>query len=847
MIAVLYVDDEPSMLDIGKLFLEKTGQFSVETVTSAAEALERLKSQPCDVVVSDYLMPNMDGLEFLKILRKEYPVLPFIIFTGKGREEVAIAAFENGADFYIMKGADPQAQFVDLALKIKKSVEQRNAAQALYESESRFRQLIQNSSDSIWILDRDGHIVYNSPSTSRILGYPEDFFIGKKKSDFIHPEDRETARSAFESVVQKAPPGIPFEFRILAANGEYIYVESVAVNLMDVEGIGGMVITTRPITERKQAERELRSSEKKYRTLVERATDGIVVIDDGIIRFCNQRMAEIWGGAVAEITGRQFVDFTIPQEAARLTESYRKVISGECSGSAYDTRLYRKDGSLIDVGIRGSLVEFEGRPADLVIVRDITARKRMEVKLRQDAEKFRNIFETIPNLILSLDPSGKIVACNRRIRELFGKPEEAITGKTLTEAFPGLFSTEAIEACRNVAITGIPWKTELAFTNDDGTGKVLSLTVFRIQTDSIAVMFLDITAQKEAEKTSDLSWNQLRELFDAGITGIVIYDVQGEGNSAEDYRIRYINRIALEMAGWVKDVVEGKTIKDLLPDVECTRLIQIYERVWKTKEPGRYPTCPYNDGKSCRWFDIRVFRLSDDGIASVFTDITEQKQAELQLEQMNKKLTLISSITHHDMGNKLQILRGYIELIRQKTEDAAIVSMLKKMEDAGAAINEQIEFSRAYRRLGLAAPCWQETGHLIRKLVPGSISIIDHTGNLAIYADPMLEKVFSNLLDNTIRHGKHATQVTVTAKETEDRLILIWEDNGAGISLADKEKIFEKGFGKHTGFGLFLIREILAITDIIVRETGTPGSGARFEIEVPRGKYRYSGPQQPVI
>jgi len=115
MFSLLYVDDEQDLLEIGKLFLESTGDFSVTTVLSGDEALLQLAHHTFDAVVSDYQMPEMDGLELLKCVRKRYGTLPFILFTGKGREEIVVEAINNGADFYLQKGGDPKAQFAELA------------------------------------------------------------------------------------------------------------------------------------------------------------------------------------------------------------------------------------------------------------------------------------------------------------------------------------------------------------------------------------------------------------------------------------------------------------------------------------------------------------------------------------------------------------------------------------------------------------------------------------------------------------------------------------------------------------------------------------------------------------
>ncbi|MDD5189090.1 MAG: response regulator [Methanoregula sp.] len=127
MISVLYVDDELNLLDVTKTYLEKTKEFTVTTAPSASVALELLKSNGIQVIVSDYQMPEMDGIEFLKTVRATDKSIPFIIFTGKGREEIAIEAFENGADFYLQKGGEPKSQFADLSHRIKKAVDHRRA------------------------------------------------------------------------------------------------------------------------------------------------------------------------------------------------------------------------------------------------------------------------------------------------------------------------------------------------------------------------------------------------------------------------------------------------------------------------------------------------------------------------------------------------------------------------------------------------------------------------------------------------------------------------------------------------------------------------------------------------
>lgn len=165
-----------------------------------------------------------------------------------------------------------------------------------------------------------------------------------------------------------------------------------------------------------------------------------------------------------------------------------------------------------------------------------------------------------------------------------------------------------------------------------------------------------------------------------------------------------------------------------------------------------------------------------------------------------------------------------------------------KMESAIKAIQGQIEFTRVYHDLGTREPGWEDLNQVLMKIpVPATITMNADVAGIEVYADPMLEKVFFNLLDNSIRHGQHVTEIRVSSFRGNDRLEILWEDNGTGIAVDEKEKIFERGYGKNTGLGMFLAREILALTGITIRENGTERTGARFKITVPPDKFRVTG------
>jgi signal transduction histidine kinase len=163
------------------------------------------------------------------------------------------------------------------------------------------------------------------------------------------------------------------------------------------------------------------------------------------------------------------------------------------------------------------------------------------------------------------------------------------------------------------------------------------------------------------------------------------------------------------------------------------------------------------------------------------------------------------------------------------------------VDKALETIYRQIVFTRDYQNLGVAAPFWQHLPALFQEYIlhnlPENIEFSQKNCGYFLYADGLLGRVFGNLLDNSIRHGERVTRIMVNTCETESTLLIRYIDNGVGISDAMKEKIFERGVGSHTGYGLFLVREILSLTKITIREIGIPGEGVIFEMSVPKGLY----------
>ena len=218
MISVLYIDDEAALLDITRMYMEKTGEFSVDTAVSGPLGLEKIRQGSYDAVVSDYQMPVMDGIELLKIVRREIGPIPFLLFTGKGREEIVIEAFNHGTDFYIQKGGSPKAQYAELMHKIRSAVQRHQSENALRRSEERYRILFENMLEGFaycrMLFDENNNpvdFIYLDVNSAfnHIIGTA--IVTGKRVTE-VFPGIREDFPQIFEIYGRVALTGIPESF-----------------------------------------------------------------------------------------------------------------------------------------------------------------------------------------------------------------------------------------------------------------------------------------------------------------------------------------------------------------------------------------------------------------------------------------------------------------------------------------------------------------------------------------------------------------------------------------------------------------------------------------------------------
>jgi signal transduction histidine kinase len=248
-----------------------------------------------------------------------------------------------------------------------------------------------------------------------------------------------------------------------------------------------------------------------------------------------------------------------------------------------------------------------------------------------------------------------------------------------------------------------------------------------------------------------------------------------------------------------------------------------------------------------KYLSVIAARIYDNygqvaGVIESIRDITSHKMAEEALLMANKKLNLLSSVTRHDINNKIMICQGHLYLLEEAGLSSEDLESLSAIKRSLGEIEHFISFTKTYQELGLKVPVWHNVGETFNRMgkdiQTGDIIVNNSISGIYILADPLFEKVCYNLLENAVRHGDQLTRINISAEESDLGLKIFVEDDGPGILEEVKEMIFNRGYGKNTGFGLFLAREILSLSEITIFERGEYGAGCRFEIDVPKGKYR---------
>ncbi len=335
---------------------------------------------------------------------------------------------------------------------------------------------------------------------------------------------------------------------------------------------------------------------------------------------------------------------------------------------------------------------------------------------------------------------------------------------------------------------------------------------------------------------------RVQEISDSTGTALII--------TGPDRSVRVVNKEFEALFGYGAKEVVGVLSVDAFFSNEGRAMISRA----LTRGAGTHPSVFETRGRTKNGDEIDVlvtftmYPASNEAVISVI-DISSRTMAQTSLVEANRKLALLSGLTRHDVHNQLAVILSSVDIMEDAgcgKDDPVCSGAISAIGRAAETIRQQVAFMKDYEDIGMHKPLWINVRSTFDAAAKGAplnrpgVQIDAAGADVLIYADPMLARVALNLVDNSFRHGgDYLSRITVTTEQVGDGTLRItYEDDGDGVAAVDKERVFEKGVGSNTGFGLFLIREVLDITGIAIWETGSPGGGARFELIVPEDCWR---------
>ncbi len=758
----------------------------------------------------------------------------------------------------IERNAELQASHAELAAseeELRANMDElSHAHEALSEKDQRIHWILENSAEVLFRKNyATGRYDYMSPAVTGLTGYTPDELIEMSYQDvlsILHPDDVERILAVLsEHMSLRRVDPFSLEYRIRHRNGSIRWINETGTIVYDTSGqpqygVGSL----RSIEDCKQAEDALRESEEKNRGIFETINDALhiheIAPDGRPGRFVdvNDVACRTLQYTREELLKHGPLDFVTGYHNRPLDEILEELSS---TGHAiFETEHRRKDGSTVPVEINSRVVSLRGKRLMVSVVRDITERKRVAEALRNSEARLHTLVQTIPDLIWLKDTNGVFLACNTMFERFFGAGHADIVGKTDYDFVDRDLADFFREHDRRAMAAGKPTSNEEWITFADDGHRALLETIKTPMHDArgtlVGVLGIgrDITDRKGAEDALLASESFNRGLVENLPDYIAVY--------GQDGTVLYVNPASVGAMGCSAEELVGTSVLSYVAP-------EHREVVTARMATG-------HEGHDCSAYEIDIvsrvglrrsviakstpIRYHDRAaILLLLIDITERKRGEETLRQANRKLNLLSGITRHDIDNQLTVLRGYLTLLESKQPDPSVKKDFEKVAAAAERISAMILFTKEYESIGVNAPLWQDCRTLVdiaaRQAPLGKVMVKnDLPPGTDVFADPLIVKVFYNLMGNAGRYGGRITTTRFSVEESGDDRLIVCEDDGIGIPAEEKERIFERGFGKNTGLGLALSREILAITGITITETGEPGKGARFEMLVPRGMYR---------
>ncbi|WP_276132201.1 PAS domain-containing protein [Polluticoccus soli] len=747
----------------------------------------------------------------------------------------------------------------------------KEAELALKDSETKFRYLIDNCSDAILIRNEHKEIVYCSDSVYGVIGYNAEEVIGKQTLNDIYPDDLQMVLSHWDKVLES--PGIPITitYRRIHKDGRLIWCEGTSTNMLHQPEIRGVVVNFRDITEMKEAELALISSESKFRHMISYGADTIMIMDkDHKAVFLSDSFEKTTGFTAAEILGKATGDAMHPDDRERMAEHWKILESNPGKPLQVTYRRLKKDGSYIwceGTGI--NLLHTPEVSGFLLNFRDITERKRAEAALQSSEDKFRSLIEHSSDALMILDKEGRTVYASDSVYRVMGYAPNEIIGAKATDFVYDADRYIVAAANRKVwSNPGQPSTIAYRRVKKDGTviwceGTATNL-LHEPAVAGVVVNFRDITDRKNIEIALRNSEYKYRSLFENSVDAVIVIDESWDITYASESLNNILGYSPAEVSGITPDkFVHPEDLAEVLAQRKLA-MVNHSKQLSLTERPAHRRV--RKDG-TVIWCEGTITNLLADpavsGLVINFRDITDRKNSEDALKRSNEELQksnaeldrFVYSVSH-DLRAPLTSMLGLTFIAQNETTDANMLDYLDMLQSSIAKldgfIHDILDHSRNARLevkhelINFSELLADITANLrfMNPDTPVAIrTVIDE--NEAYYSDKSrMGIILNNLVSNAIRYYNpemKCPEVQIDIKNENGKIRLSVRDNGIGIGTDQQEKVFDMFYrvshkSTGSGLGLYIVKEAVDKLGGEVALESELGVGTHFTVLIPNVK-----------
>lgn len=755
----------------------------------------------------------------------------------------------------------------------------------LKKSETILTAVIQESPVPLFVIDNDHRIIHWNRALELYSGIPVADVIGTDQQwRAFYPQERPCmADLLLLNTTNELPRWYPEKyapsrlidgayeavdyFPDIGDGGCWLYFTAAPIRDFDGRTIGAIEIL-QDITEQKKAEKENLDLNRFQESIIMNANVWLMVLDEkGIISVWNRAAEDISGYGYDEVTGGSWIWKALypdPIYRKMITSQIRSIIDDNRYLQDFRTTIQTKHGEKKEIlwNTRTLTQKNESHSRYVTIGVDISERIRAEEALRQSENTLQAIITGSPIPQFVIDKEHRVIQWNQALAVYSRIPAEEIIG---TDQQWRAFYPDKRPCIADLIVDGVDishgsyhenyqpsslieggFQAIDFFPTMGNEGSWLFFTAAPIRDDQGRVIgavetLEDVTERKWADHALMESEERFRTLFSNTTDAIFLHRITVdhhpgtfiEVNSAACIALGYSREELLTMSPHDIEAGDSPDLDNIYSGFQQEGGHITYETILRSRQDEEIPV----------EINAHVYEFKGERvILSIARNISDRRRYETALQTANKKLNLLSSITRHDILNQLIALTGYLALSEDIAKDEEMLMFIKKEKKVAETISRQILFTRDYQTIGVQSPRWQSLNMLIQQaaslLDTGNILVHIDVPSVAVYADPLLEKVFFNLIDNSVRYGREITAISFYTEIRDSMMILICSDDGGGIPPEEKENIFNLKYFNNTGFGLFLSREILAITGLTIVETGEYGEGVRFEIGFPEGSFQ---------